>query len=79
MTHPDLSIQDPRRPFEAASHTARMRWRQAMQVLARWWLDLHMDDRTRFLSQARCGADCERRLRAWDDEAPRRARQRLMW
>jgi hypothetical protein len=57
----------------------RGRWQPALRALASFWRDVCTDERTRFLSQATCAADFERRLRSWDDGQERRARLRLMF
>jgi hypothetical protein len=43
--------------------------------LLAWWRTLHLDDRTRFLGEARDAVELEQRLRQWDDDRVARAWQ----
>lgn len=51
-----------------------LRWRgRFWRAFQRWWRRLWLDERTVYLSEATSHADLEHRIRAWEDDAQRRA------
>jgi hypothetical protein len=61
-----------------APESAAGRWHRLLMRLREAWLDLYMDERTRYLSRSTCAADYEWRVREWNQGRVRSAWQRLL-
>ena len=77
MPEHDSHIHCPARALAPLGEVARRLWEPLARHLREAWLDLCMDERSRYLSQSTCAADFERRQREWNESSPRRAWQRL--
>lgn len=74
MPHPLSSFPSPRSPTAAPSPSPHL-LRTLVAGLFAWWRTLQLDERTRFLSEARNAVELEQRLRQWDDHRVTRAWQ----